>query len=134
MTDPVPTPDAALEAVGARLPGASVHAWHDDRIDGTHYTIALRLGVAFDVSDESAFRSPLAVESGFRKAIVTLERDALERHLAAAVADSRREDAARIARAEDRIDRARRILADYIIRPTAGDREVIIARLAEVLR
>lgn len=121
-------------AVRKRVPAATVTLRPVPKVDVTRVDISVNFGVSYEVSDLSiaTFRGDprvLMIDRPMRR----LERDALETHFAAALKDRDREREQALARAEDKVGRARRLLSDYLAGPVSH-REVLLARLTEALR
>jgi hypothetical protein len=130
------TTDTELtNAVRKRVPAATVTLRPIPKIDVTRVEISVNFGVSFEVSDLSiaTFRGDprvLMIDRPMKR----LERDALETHFAAALADRDRTREQALARAEDKVGRARRLLSDYLAEPRLGDGVAFLARLGEALR
>lgn len=121
-------------AVRKRVPAATVTLRPVPKFDVTRVDISVNFGVSYEVSDLSiaTFRGDprvLMIDRPMRR----LERDALETHFAAALKERDREREQALARAEDKVSRARRLLSDYLAGPDSH-REVLLARLSEALR
>jgi len=121
-------------ALRTRIPAATVTLRPVPKIDVTRVEISVNFGVSYEVTNESIARfrgDPRALM--LDRPLQRLERDALETHFAAARADRDREREQALARAEDKVARAKSILAECLNGPIFR-REVSLARLAEALK